>query len=336
MKKNVLKLIIPVIVIVMAAAFVISSCMNSGKNAYDYHGEERPAGSGTAFSDDAASATLPKGNESSENKEDYSSKLIKEIDISGETKQFDEAKANVYDLIEKTGGYVESSEMGAARYNGASRGRSLSMTIRIPSEKLDEFSSAVGENINIYSSKERISDVTSSYYDMKARMDTLITKRDALTEMLKEAKDLNEVLTIQDRLYETIAEIEAYETALRGIDSKVTYSTVRLTLDEVKEYTPIPEDSFLKRFSDSFMEGWTSFVSGMQEFAIWFVGALPVLLFIGVIFLVIFLIIFGSIKAGRKRRARAAAAAKASRQSTAASAPAEQTPPQNNIYGNNI
>ena len=347
MKKSFKATVILVFAMIVAAAFVLASCADYVNQSYD-KGEERPAGSElSGYQAPGGSREDTKG---SENKEDHSSKLIKEIEIHGETKKFDEAKDNIYALIEKCGGYVESSDSEAARYDSYSRGRSLSMIIRIPTEKLDEFSSSVGESINIYSSKEKLSDATASYYDMKARMDTLITKRDALTRMLEEAKDIPEMLTIQDRLYDTIADIEAYETALRNIDGKVAYSTISLTLSEVKEYTPVQEESFAKRFSDSFMNGWKRFGEAMQEFAIWFVGALPVLLFLGVIGLVIFLIIFCSVRAGRRRRAKAAKtvmqrnasasavrqpAAPASTAAPASSASQEQPRSQNNIYGNN-
>lgn len=325
MKKAFLKTILILAAAILAAAFLLSSCAvgNSYKGAPP---GEMPSDSYSDSFYDVEEyplpGTEPKGGEKSadgqsagmENKEDYSSKLIKEITISGETKNFDEAKDSIAAAVGNCGGYVESSNVQAARYNSFSGGRRLTMTIRVPSERLSEFSDAVSGNINVYSSQEKLSDVTSSYYDMKARMETLITKRDALTRMLEQAKDLSEILTIQDRLYETIADIEAYETALRGIDSKVTYSTIHLTLDEVKEYTPGKEESFGKRFSDAFVNGWKGFGAAMQDFAVWLVGAMPALLLLFVIFVVPLFIILGCLKSRRRKRAKAAGAAKAEQQ----------------------
>jgi hypothetical protein len=93
------------------------------------------------------------------------------------------------------------------------------------------------------------------------------------------------MLRVQERLYNVIEEIEALKTRLNLYDGQVAMSTVHLTVNEVITYTEVvePDPTFSQRVSKAFRESWADFGQGCQDFAVWFVEALPTLLVLAVI-----------------------------------------------------
>ena len=124
-----------------------------------------------------------------------------------------------------------------------------------------------------------------SYYDIQSRLEVLRTERDALNAMLEKATDVESMLSIRDRLYNVIEEIESYETRLRVYDSLVSYSTINMTVDEVVEYTKaqVEEPTWGERLVEAFKESWQDFAKGFQDFTVGFLYAIPTLLVLGVI-----------------------------------------------------
>ena len=92
------------------------------------------------------------------------------------------------------------------------------------------------------------------------------------------------MLQVQQRLYDVIEEIEAYTTTLKYYDGQVSYSTVRLEVHEVIEYTDVTDPvTYGERMAETFKDSWKDFAEGCQDFSIWLVGAIPTLLVIAVI-----------------------------------------------------
>jgi hypothetical protein len=96
-------------------------------------------------------------------------------------------------------------------------------------------------------------------------------------------------------------------------------STVNLTLREVIVYTEVeePDPTFGQRMKEAFVESWSDFGEGCQDFAVWFVEAFPTLMVLGIIGGVVAIVI---VRLNRKAEARR----KASRASASTPTP---TPP---------
>ena len=67
---------------------------------------------------------------------------------------------------------------------------------------------------------------------------------------------------------------------------------------EVERYTPTAPvvRTFSEKISDSFSGGWQDFAEGCEDFAIWFVGAIPTLLILLVVAALGFFIIRAVVK----------------------------------------
>lgn len=224
---------------------------------------------------------------------DQNAKIIREISMTGETKDFESASEMLKSQINEAGGYIESSEIngGESLRNNRYSERRANYIIRIPAEKLDDFLNKTKEALNVTSFTENTTDVTLEYYDIQARLDTLKSKKAALEAMLEKATTLDEIITVQDSLYSVIADIEAYQSQLNVYDSKVNYSTVTLDIYEVSEYTEESDPTFGERISNAFNKGWKAFGSFFQSLAVFFVAAFPFLLALAVVGVIVILII---------------------------------------------
>ena len=235
-------------------------------------------------------------------------KIIRNVVLRGETKDFDTALETLKNRIAENGGYVEKSDVTGGESIGSNRksSRNAVYTMRIPAEKLDNFLEKTEDMLNIISSSESTTDVTLEYYDIEARMKTLEAKKAALEKMLEQAETLSDIRTLQDDLYQVIGEIESYRSRLNVIDSKVNYSTVELTITEVIEYTEVQveEPSFGERISTTFVKSWTGFGEFCQDFAVFLVGAMPVLVVFALMGLGVFLLVYLIKRKNRKRRQR--------------------------------
>lgn len=96
-------------------------------------------------------------------------KLIKTVDMSVETKEFDSLMASLERKVEELGGYIESLEVYNGRmYSYDSTSRDASLTLRIPQNKLTDFLNEVSEISNVIHRSERVEDVTLTYVDMES------------------------------------------------------------------------------------------------------------------------------------------------------------------------
>jgi hypothetical protein len=258
----------------------------------------KPSSAGSAFGATADAVEMP-------NTSEFAAKIIKTVNMNTETKEYDQAISELDRLITENGGFVESSSANGQSldYNGVYR-RSAKYTIRIPAQQLDTFLSASQQLLNVTYSHSTSENITAEYYDIQSRLEVLRTERDALNAMLEKATDIDSMLSIRDRLYNVIEEIESYETRLRVYDSLVSYSTVHMTVDEVVEYTKIQaeEPTWGERLVEAFKESWEDFAVGFQNFTVGFLYAIPTLLVLGVIATGVIIVLRAII---RRRRAAA-------------------------------
>lgn len=206
-------------------------------------------------------------------------KLIKTVHLEVETREFDTMLSALDSQIAASGGYVEQMETyNGSVYSGYRQTRSASMTVRIPKDQLRAFLDTVSGIGNVISRSESEEDVTLNYVDLKSHKEALETEASRLLELLERAETVEDIITIEQRLSSVRYQIESMESQLRTYDNKVDYSTVYLNLSEVKELTPVEEDSAWERIAAGFQNSIKSIGSGCLEFGIWFLINIPYLL----------------------------------------------------------
>ncbi|MCM1121291.1 MAG: DUF4349 domain-containing protein [Eubacterium sp.] len=240
-------------------------------------------------------------------------KLIKNVNLNVETEQFDVLVPHLEQRVTAFGGYIEDmssysrNDNYSSDYVGTKYLRYASMTVRIPKENLDAFLEEVGEQSNIVSRSESVTDVTLQYVDLESHKKALHAEQDRLIELLGQAETVEDIITIEGRLSEVRYQLESMESQLRTFDNKIDYSTVYLSIDEVERYTPNEEVTTSERIKNGFLDSMKGVGRGISNFAIWFVVNLPYLVVWAVVIVLILLAVRLIGKAAAKRRAKKAA-----------------------------
>ncbi|MBQ7937756.1 MAG: DUF4349 domain-containing protein [Oscillospiraceae bacterium] len=217
-------------------------------------------------------------------------KLIRTFDLDVETLEFDDFVTAVKNEVVSLGGYIESSGVSGNSYNYTSN-RSADFVCRVPSDKLDSFINTVGGLGNVTYSYEDTTDVTLSYVDTEARIKSLETEYDQLLELLSEAENIDTIILLQQRLTEVRYQLESYKSQLRTYDNLVDYSTVNLTVREVKRVTSPEPESVWQRISNDFGDNIYDIWVDAENFFVWFVSNIPYFIIWGIIIAVIVVIV---------------------------------------------
>ena len=230
-------------------------------------------------------------------------KIIKNGDLSIQTREFDEFLTNLNRSILAVGGYVEASSINGNSYN-KNRMRSADVTARVPAEQLDAFCDQVSELGNVTYKNLYTRDVTLTYVDLESHVKALRTEQQTLMDLLAKAEKVEDIILIQNRLSDVLYEIESYESTLRTFDDQIAYSSVHLSIQEVQRETTVEKETAGQEIARRFKENWEDVKDGFARFGIDFVSDLPIII-VWVVFLgIVVLVIVRIVKGGPKRKAR--------------------------------
>ena len=208
-------------------------------------------------------------------------------------------------------------------YRGDYYERYGNITARIPAEKLDETVNTLGTLCNVVSRSENMDDITDTYFDAQARLNSLKVQETTLLDILAKAEKLEDVITLQQALAEVRYQIESLTAQLGRMDKQVAYSYLYIELREVVEYknvTTAPK-TFGEEVSAAFQRSVSNLLRSCKGLILFVIEAGPVLLFWAVIILVIVLAIVKLTRTMQKRRAAKRA------KKLAAKEPPAPTPP---------
>lgn len=215
-------------------------------------------------------------------------KLIQTVRLSVETADMDVTLSQLDGRIAELGGYVENSNIQNSNVN-----RRATLTVRIPAENLDAFVEKISNISNVVSSQKSVEDVTLSYVATESRMKALQAEEARLLELIAQAKDLNELLIIEDRLTEVRTELEKVTSTLKVMDNQVDYSTVHLSISEVKEFTEVTEsESVWQRIGNGFMKSLENIGTFLENLFVFLISALPYLVLISIVPAIVLVILY--------------------------------------------
>ncbi|MBX2843398.1 MAG: DUF4349 domain-containing protein [Flammeovirgaceae bacterium] len=199
-------------------------------------------------------------------------KLIKEGNISFETDDLQQTKDKINAAIKMYNGYQASE-------NSYNYERSISQTIiiRVPAQNFDSLLAAVSEGVGTFDNRNiQIKDVTEEFLDITARLKTKKELENRYLELLKEAKQVTEILEIERELGKIREEIESVEGRLKYLSDQVSFSTLTVSFYQ----TISGGDDFFSQIKDGFANGW-------ENLGIAFIGLVNIWPFLILIILVI-------------------------------------------------
>ncbi len=278
--------IMTVIAVAFSCVMLLAACSSARQEADYAHNADRPKNGslyeGALVSEDH-SVEVPAGAENGwlEYANDENSKIVWTGMVSMESTSWDETTAALRELFARYGVQVmDSRESGGTSYyaNGTDRknARNAEYILRVPSEHFGEFMNGFSEvKGSVTSSSVSRADMTKQYNENEITLDLLNTEYSELKKLMKDAKDLSEILMLRDRMTEVMKEIKVLSQSNNTIDYDVQYSKVSLVLREVMVYTdPSKSESWFTRFGKAFAQGASDFLDFLGDAAIWLGGHL--------------------------------------------------------------
>ena len=254
-----------ILLIIFTAAGILTGC-GARKNfaAMKYAADSAPMRSGDVYAAEEKAAgtlsdaapTLP------ENR-----KLIRTGNIRFEVSSLAETKAAVEAWAKRFDGYVSDF---------SEDGRSLGMTVHIPSSAFDDAMSSSGTIGKIVSKSADSVDVTDRFYDLDSRLATRRVLLERLQSYLREAKNMKDMLDIETKINDVTAEIEQMQGQFNRLSEQIDYSEIYIEAN--LPYNHAEDRGFI--FPD--------LKSAFIEFCETVVG-----FFTNFIFVVLYIIIFG-------------------------------------------
>ena len=220
---------------------------------------------------------------------DPRAKIIRTVTMTLATQHYDLCVDSFRAGCISLGGWIESANEGTSTGNL----RNGDFTFRIPAESMDTFlASLPGDSYRVIRTNESAVDVSESYYDTKTRLESQKMLLERLQNMVTEAAELSDLLTLEREIADTQYRIDSYQGSLNSTDAKVNYATVRITLREETEAAKVEykELSFGERLAASLQNGFESFGQFLEDMLLFIAEILPLILIIGVIVVTVILI----------------------------------------------
>ena len=217
-------------------------------------------------------------------------KLIKNVNMSVETQEFNAVLSTVRNKVSTLGGYIESMNIGENGYSATDTTRYANVTARIPADQMDGFVENVETISNMISKSETVQDVTLQYVDIESHKKMLFAEQDSLLRLLEKAETIEDIITIESRLSEVRYQIESMESQLRTYDNQIDYSTVYLYITEVERLTPPEEKEIGDRISIGFWENVYKVQEGLKEFVIRVIINIPYIIVLLAVALILFIL----------------------------------------------
>ena len=224
-----------------------------------------------------ADQTLANGAAPGANPMPQGRKWVVTVNLVAETEDLDSLLAQVFSQVEDLEGYVEDQSIENGSAYQSYRYRSARLKIRVPVEQVDVFTDTVAEHANLVSNARNLQDITLQYTDTETRLKALEVEEQTLLDLLAKAETMTDLLEIEARLTDVRYEKEQVTSRLRTYDNQVDYATVNLSIEEVREYTPVEEPTVWQRISGGFRDSLRGLGTGLVDLVVWVLAMSPYL-----------------------------------------------------------
>ncbi|MEA2075744.1 MAG: DUF4349 domain-containing protein [Euryarchaeota archaeon] len=207
---------------------------------------------------------------------DTERKIIQSASLSIEVESFQASSDALIRIVERSDGFVSDS-YSYVTDTGHKRG---DIALRVPT---DRFLSVIAEIEQIGTVKSKHAsgeDVTEEYIDLTARLNNSKRQEKRLLEILDMAENVKEVLEVEHELERVRNDIERLTGSINYLDNRVEFATITVSLYEPE---PITHSWGIR---DTFRDAFEAFVSVIRGLIIFVGYALPILILVGLGWLV--------------------------------------------------
>ena len=202
-------------------------------------------------------------------------KLVREASLRLRVTDMEEANKPVQAALKKYGGYAAQSTVQEG---------SRSYTLRVPASSYEAFLADLSPLGTVLYRNESATDVTLRYYDLEERLTTKKTLLATFRSYLGKAKNIEDILSVEERIAGLQAEIDSVGSQLKKLADLVDYATIYLEL-----YLPVTANpSWEPNLSERIAELLLSFGDFLKTALVGIVGfilyGIPALAFMALAF----------------------------------------------------
>ncbi len=211
---------------------------------------------------------------------DWDKKIIKTANLNLEVKDYNTYYSAFREKVRSLGGYVAQEEQTQSDYKIEN-----TLTIKVPVDQFDNAVVLLTNNVEkINERKISSQDVTTEFVDTKSRMESKKQVRQRYIDLLKQAKNMEEILSVQSEINSIQEEIESASGRIEYLGHSSTFSTINLIYYQVLNSSAKDNDSpsFRTKLSSAFKTGW----SWIGELFVGLVSIWPLflLIFVSIVF----------------------------------------------------
>ena len=185
---------------------------------------------------------------------DWDKKIIKNATLSVEVKDYNAYNTSLRGKVKQFGGYVSQEEQNQSEYKIEN-----TLVIKVPVDQFDDAVISISSNVKEVKEKKISSqDVTTQVIDTRSRMETKKQVRLKYLDLLKQARNMEEILNVQSVVNGVQEEIESAAGRIEYLSHAASFSTITLSFYQVLDAKAIDNDkpSFAERIGNSFKSGW--------------------------------------------------------------------------------
>lgn len=236
--------------LVLLSLLVLFSCNNKKEAQLGFSGAPEASMAVSKVAYDVQEAVVT---DRSQSEVTVDRKLIRNGNLDLRTGDVKKTKVEIEKITKAIKGYISSE----SENNYGDRIQFMQV-IRVPAAQFDDLVKQVEalaekiENKNI-----NTQDVTEEFIDVEARLKTKKELEARYREILKQAKTVTEIMSIEGQISQVRAEIESMEGRLTYLKNQVSYSTLT-----VSYYESIgTEFGFFGKIKESLGNGWDNLLS---------------------------------------------------------------------------
>ncbi len=224
----------------------------SSDSIYSPQAKEMEKSANATYLDESDDRAAVSSTEYSEDIPEPEAKIIKTGDIKIEVEDYTVSIKEIKAIISKFNGTIMSENESSYSY-----GIENYLTIQVKSNLFDSLLNCITFQQKVISKDVSAQDVTEEFVDIVTRLKSKKEVRDRYSDLLKQARTINEIVTVEEQLRRIQEEIEAKEGRLKYLNSRTKFSTINLTVYQYD--SNLYEPGFFSKIGKALSGGWNGF-----------------------------------------------------------------------------
>jgi len=246
----------PGIIVLLLILLLFCSLIGCGAKSQDMAQNQRTETvkmDSTAGSQEMAPESVPTPADNSMER-----KIIQNANLDLQVADVSEAIDRISSICNENGGYTVNSHLSRNDQHFSAR-----LSVKVPQQKLHDIIASISQLGEVTDKVITTQDVTEEYYDADARLRVLKAKEERLVGLMGKAGNVNDIISIENELGKTRAEIEVLAGRLKYLTNATEYSLIEIELRQaVPGAVKAPQGTMGKA-----VQGLITSINGLINFA---------------------------------------------------------------------